>query len=227
MLFPPHCVTCGENTEPGEYVCAGCADDLQPLRAPMCARCSWPFFGAITEAFICGDCDGREVHYECAVAAYRARGVVRDLIHQFKYERKRHLRVPLARWLAETLEDPRIAGKDVDAFVPVPLHPTRKREREFNQAEELCALLSKHTGIPAIDALRRVRYTTTQTRLTREERMENLRGAFHARHTAQVNGRHIVLVDDVFTTGSTVEECSRVLRRAGAASVRVVTVARG
>jgi competence protein ComFC len=227
VLFPPHCVTCGEDTEPGVYVCPACLEDLQPLQEPMCARCSWPFFGAITEAFVCGDCDGRKVHYDCAVAAYRARGVARELIHKFKYERKRYLRIPLARWLGETLNDPRILAKEVHAFVPVPLHPTRKREREFNQAEELSALLSQATGIPSVNALRRVRYTTTQTRLSREERMENLRGAFHARHTDEVNGRDIVLVDDVFTTGSTVEECSRVLRQAGAASVRVITVARG
>jgi ComF family protein len=227
LLFPPHCVTCGENTSPRVYVCAGCAADARRLEAPMCARCSWPFHGAITEAFICGDCEGREVHYECAVAAYRAQGVVRELIHHFKYGGKLYLRSPLADWLAETLHDPRMAAKDVSAFVPVPLHRARKREREFNQAEELCALLTRRTGIPTLHALRRVRYTTTQTRLTREERMENLRGAFHARHNAEVNGRDLVLVDDVFTTGSTVEECSRVLRRAGAASVRVITVARG
>ena len=227
LLFPPHCVSCRANTPPGVYVCETCLTDLDRLAAPMCARCSWPFDGAVTEAFVCGDCEGREVHYECAVAAYRARGVVREMIHAFKYNQKLHLRAPLAEWLSETLNDSRISAKDVHGFVPVPLHRVRKRERQYNQAEELCAFLSKRTGIPTIDALKRVRNTTTQTRLTREERMENLRGAFHARHNAQVNGRDLVLVDDVFTTGSTVEECSRVLRRAGAASVRVITIARG
>jgi ComF family protein len=103
----------------------------------------------------------------------------------------------------------------------------RKRERQFNQAEELCQLLSARSGIPTLHALKRIRYTTTQTRLSREERMENLRGAFHAVQTAEIKGRDLVLVDDVFTTGSTVEECSRVLRRAGAASARVITIARG
>ena len=88
-------------------------------------------------------------------------------------------------------------------------------------------LLSKQTGTPMWNALKRIRYTTTQTKLDRSERMENLRGAFRVRHTRRVKGRHLILVDDVFTTGSTVEECSRVLLRAGAASVRVITVARG
>lgn len=227
LCFPPHCAACQADTEPGAYVCGPCLGDARPLEAPMCARCSWPFEGAITEEFVCGDCAGREVHYECAVAAYRSRGVVRELIHGFKYERKLYLRVQLARWLAEALQDPRIQARKIDAFVPVPLHAVRKREREFNQAEELCKLLSAQTGIPTWHALKRVRYTTTQTRLSREERMENLRGAFHARQTPDLQGRDLVLVDDVFTTGSTVEECSRVLRRAGAASARVITIARG
>jgi competence protein ComFC len=227
LCFPPHCVHCQSDTAPGVYVCDPCTHDLHPLEAPMCQRCSWPFDGAITEGFICGNCHDRDVHFDCAVAAYQSRGVVRELIHGFKYSSRLYLRVQLARWLAKTLEDPRIRGTKCDALIPVPLHHVRFREREFNQAEELARLLTQHSGIPTLDALKRVRYTTTQTELSREERMENLRGAFKVRHTAEVKGRDLVLVDDVFTTGSTVEECSRVLRRAGAASVRVITIARG
>ena len=137
------------------------------------------------------------------------------------------MRFPLGDWLLEALDDPRISRLRPAAFVPVPLHRTRKREREFNQAEELCRVLSRHSGIPTWHALKRIRHTTTQTRLSREERMENLRGAFHAVQTTRLKGCDLVLVDDVFTTGSTVEECSRVLRHAGAASVRVMTIARG
>lgn len=227
LCFPPHCAVCESDTEPGVYLCETCSAKAQPLEAPRCERCSWPFDGAITEAFVCGDCHGRSVHYDCAVAAYRSRGVVRELIHGFKYGKKRHLRFPLGDWLLEALDDPRISNLRPAAFVPVPLHRTRKREREFNQAEELCRVLSRHSGIPTWHALKRIRHTTTQTRLSREERMENLRGAFHAVQTTRLKGCDLVLVDDVFTTGSTVEECSRVLRRAGAASVRVMTIARG
>ena len=113
-----------------------------------------------------------------------------------------------------------------DAISPVPLHATRRREREFNQAAVLAEFLASRTGKPLLPCLRRTRYTTTQTRLDRQERMENLRGAFSVRHASEVIGRHLLLIDDIFTTGSTVEECSRVLRNAGAASVRVLTVAR-
>jgi ComF family protein len=107
------------------------------------------------------------------------------------------------------------------------LHRARRREREFNQAEVIANLLSRHAAVPVRNAIERIRYTTTQTQLDRHERMENLRGAFRVRHPRDVKDRHLILVDDVFTTGSTVEECARVLRAAGAASVRALTVARG
>lgn len=227
LLFPPHCAVCRVATERGVHLCEDCGINIQRIVPPFCGRCSQPFEGAITQQFTCANCAGREVHFECAVAPYRSVGVVRDFIHAFKYNHQLHLRLPLAAWLAEAIEDPRITARPFDALVPVPLHHVRFREREFNQAAELAALLSRRTRVPLRHLLKRIRYTTTQTKLDRHERMENLRGAFRVRHTAHVKNRHIALIDDVFTTGSTVEECSRVLIQAGAASVRVITIARG
>ena len=153
--------------------------------------------------------------------------MVRDCIHRFKYERHFYLRHQLADWLAEAWEDERLQSHPVDGIVPVPLHNARRREREFNQAEVLAQLLSRRTGTPMLRCVRRIRYTTTQTQLDRHERMENLRGAFRVPDAFNVKNRHLLLVDDVLTTGSTVDECARVLRESGAASVRVITVARG
>ena len=226
-LYPPHCAKCLVDTAPGMHLCAACAAQAPRIRAPFCQQCSQPFEGAIDGAFLCAQCADRKLHFDCAVAPYRSRGIVREFIHRFKYERHFYLRRPLADWLAETLEDERIAAQPFDALVPVPLHTARYRERDFNQAEVLAKLLAKRAGKPVLRALKRIRYTTTQTRLDREERMENLRNAFRVRHAVAVKSRHLILVDDVFTTGSTVEECARVLCQAGAASVRVVTVARG
>lgn len=227
LFFPPHCASCGADTGRGVHLCDECADKARAIIAPFCRRCSEPFDGAIDGEFECANCGDRELHFDCAVAPYLSRGVVRELIHRFKYDRERFLRVPLANWLADALADERITRQPVDAIVPVPLHPTRLRERGFNQAAELGALLSARASVPMIECLQRTRYTTTQTRLDRHERMENLRNAFRVRQSAAVQSRHILLVDDVFTTGSTVDECARVLRLAGAASVRVATVARG
>ncbi|MEQ1859089.1 MAG: ComF family protein [Chthoniobacteraceae bacterium] len=227
LFYPPHCAACGCDTSAGLHLCAKCGDGARRIESPFCRQCSQPFEGDITGTFTCSNCGDRSFHFDCAVAPFLARGVVREFIHRFKYEREYHLRHPLAEWAAAGLDDERIRARAIDALVPVPLHPARKREREFNQAEAIATLLARRAGVPMRDALQRTRYTTTQTRLDRHERMENLRGAFRVRHAAAVQNRHLILVDDVFTTGSTVEECARVLREAGAASVRAITVARG
>jgi len=227
LFFPPHCAACGADTPGGVHLCAGCGEKVTRITAPFCRRCSEPFEGAIDGEFECVNCGDRALHFECAVAPYLSRGVVREFIHRFKYDHDRSLRIPLAAWLADALADARITAQPIDAIVPVPLHATRFRERGFNQAALLARLLSVRAGVPMVEALQRTRYTTTQTRLDRHERMENLRNAFRVRDTAAVKSRHLLLVDDVFTTGSTVDECARVLLAAGTASVRVATVARG
>lgn len=227
LFYPPHCASCGLDTEPGVHLCAECAEKPRAIVAPFCHRCSEPFEGAIDGTFECANCADRTLHFDCAVAPYLSRGVVRDFIHRFKYDHERYLRQPLAGWLADALSDERLQSPAIDLIIPVPLHATRQRERGFNQATLLAELLSLRARVPMRECLQRTRYTTTQTRLDRHERMENLRNAFRVRHSDAVQSRHILLVDDVFTTGSTVDECARVLRLAGAASVRVATVARG
>jgi ComF family protein len=227
LLYPPHCASCLCATSAGVHLCEKCADTARRIRPPFCHLCSQPFDGAVTGEFICANCHGRELHFDCAVAPYRSRTVVRDFIHHFKYDQHFHLRHPLAEWLADAFEDERLTRQPVDFLVPVPLHSARERDRGFNQADVLATLLAERVQVPVLRCLERIRFTTTQTKLDREERMENLRGAFRVRQTPAVLNRHLLIVDDVLTTGSTVDECARVLRLAGAASVRVVTVARG
>jgi ComF family protein len=227
LLYPPHCAICAADLTAGEYLCDTCKTKAGRIRPPFCRKCSQPFDGAIDSEFSCANCGQRHTHFECAVSCYRSRGIVRELLHRFKYQREFHLRHPLAEWMIEALEDLRIAAHRIDFIVPVPLHPTRQRERHFNQAKVMAEMLCKRSGVPLLDCLKRIRKTTTQTRFDRAERMENLRNAFQMRNNKDVQGRQLVLVDDVFTTGSTVDECARVLKNAGAGSVRVVTIARG
>lgn len=227
LLYPPHCAHCPARIESHEFICSGCLEKAKRIEAPFCDICSQPFNGAIDGIFACANCSQRHFHFDCAVSTYLSRGMVRELIHRFKYQQEYRLRHPLADWLAESLNDPRIQSRPFDFYIPVPLHPVRLREREFNQAAVLADLLGKRSGKPVLDCLRRVRYTTTQTRFDRNERMENLRNAFDLRKNTSVQGKHLLLIDDVLTTGSTVDECSRVLRNAGASSIRVMTVARG
>ena len=227
LLYPAHCANCSTPIESPAFLCEECLESARRIKPPFCETCSQPFDGAITGPFTCANCAERHFHFDCAVSTFQSRGLVRELIHRFKYQQEYRLRHPLADWLAESLLDPRIQKHPFDFYVPVPLHPTRRREREFNQASVLTNLLAKRTGKPALDCLNRIRYTPTQTRFDRNERMENLRNAFKLGKNRDVQKTHILLIDDVLTTGSTVNECSRVLKEAGAASIRVMTVARG
>ena len=226
LLYPPVCTLCGGRTRAGEYLCEQCEAKAMRIVAPFCQRCSEPFEGAITTAFTCANCTHRTIYFDAAVAAYRGRGIVRQIIHDFKYGHQVHLRHLVARWLFAAFNDERLSGRRFDIIVPVPLHPTRRRERGFNQASLIAGLLSARIAIPCKAVLERVRYTTTQTALDRAERIENLRNAFRLRKNGDVRGLHVLLIDDVLTTGSTLSECARVLKRAGAISVYAATAAR-
>jgi competence protein ComFC len=226
LLYPPVCTVCGGNVRAGEYLCDQCEAKAVRIVAPFCEKCSEPFEGSITSDFTCANCAHRTIHFDAAVSAYRGRGIVREIIHEFKYGRQIHLRRLVARWLYAALEDERLRGRRFDIIVPVPLHATRRRERGFNQASLLAALLSAQTSISSKPLLERIRYTTTQTALDRSERMENLHNAFRLRKNADVRGLRVLLIDDVLTTGSTLSECARVLKRAGALSVHAATAAR-
>ncbi len=227
LLYPPVCTSCGANVRAGEYLCDQCEAKTVRVIAPFCQKCSEPFEGAITGTFTCANCAHRTIHFDSAVAAYRSRWIVRQIIHDFKYRRQIYLRHLVARWLYAAFDDERLRNRRFDAIIPVPLHPTRQRERGFNQASLLAELLSAELSIQFKPALERIRYTTTQTALDRAERMENLHNAFRLRKNAEVRGLCVLLIDDVLTTGSTLSECARVLKRAGAISVHAATAARG
>jgi len=226
LLYPPFCTICGGNVGAGEYLCGACEGKAMRIVAPFCEKCSQPFEGSITGTFTCANCAHRMLYFDAAVAAYRGRGIVRHVVHEFKYGRQIHLRHLVARWLHRALEDERVRDLSFDVIVPVPLHAARQRERGFNQAQLLAELLSARTSIPAKPLLERIRYTTTQTALDRAERIENLHNAFRLRKKADVQALRVLLVDDVLTTGATLSECARVLKRAGALSVYAAIVAR-
>jgi competence protein ComFC len=226
LFYPPVCTVCSASIGVGEYLCDDCQANAPRISPPFCARCSEPFSGAIIGPFECANCAHRRLYFEAAVAVYRSRGIVRHVVHQFKYGREMHLRYPIAEWLWRALEDERLHSREFDVIVPVPLHPARQRERGFNQAALLASLLGERISAFVKPVLRRIRYTTTQTAFDRSERMENLRGAFRLRRKADVRGCRVLLVDDVLTTGATLSECARVLKKAGAASIYAATAAR-
>ncbi len=227
LLYPPHCILCRAETAAREFACRRCLRTAVPVGTPCCQVCSAPFEGAIEGTFTCPACREQKFAFGCAVASRRNQGSARELVHRFKYQNQLYLRHLLADWLLEAIADPRLQTPQPDCLVPVPLHPTRQRERGFNQAHLLAKIAAQKSGIPLLPSLKRIRFTPTQTRLDREARIENLRNAFGMIQTVDVRNLHLLLIDDVLTTGSTVNECARVLKTAGAASVRVAAVIRG
>ena len=228
-LYPAVCQLCEANrATPAEgYVCAKCWSQVRFIRSPFCERCGLPFAGEITTAFECSNCRDMDLRFISARSAVTARGVVLDVIHRYKYSR--------ARWFENFLADlllraalPALQDQQWDLIVPVPLHPTKQREREFNQAERPARPLAHALGLPLNTGLvRRVQPTRTQTLLSKQQRAENVRRAFAARPNRHLTGERVILVDDVLTTGATTSACAGVLRAAGAGEVCVWTVARG
>ena len=229
FLYPETCQICGEQraTAREGFVCRHCWTQVRFIRPPFCERCGLPYPGDLTAPFECTNCRGMELHFSSARSAVVATGIVRETIHRFKYQRALWFEPFLADLLIREAKSA-LAEQSWNFIVPVPLHPLKYREREFNQAERLATHLSAATGIPLNNKLlRRVMPTATQTLLTREQRAANMRGAFAASGHSGLDGGRIVLVDDVFTTGATTSACAKALRAAGAGDVCVWTVARG
>jgi len=229
LLYPRNCQFCRQPLAEQErgVICSTCLEQVKWIKPPCCQRCALPFVGAVSDTFECGYCKDLKLHFQRGVAACLATGIVLESIHHFKYHRRMYFGWHLADWMI-TAGRERVDWARVDAVVPVPLHPRKKREREFNQAEYLAEAVGKTFQRPVWNrVLRRVRDTPTQTHLDALQRRENLRGAFALRKTAVVRGKRLLLVDDVFTTGATLDACATVLTRAGATEVTVLTVARG
>jgi competence protein ComFC len=206
-------------------VCHACLGSLQPLSAEFfCAVCRTPFQNAfpLDEHGLCALCRNGLRGFDAAYCFGAYEGALRDLIHLFKYAKVRTLAGPLSDLLASAL--PR--DQRFDGIAPTPLYWLRRWRRGFNQAELLARRLSRRTGIPVIHALRRVKATRTQAGLSNTSRRSNVARAFRARRGAPVAGKRILLIDDVMTTGSTASACAAALKRAGAAKVALLTIAR-
>lgn len=228
LFYPLNCLACGGALpEESASLCRSCQSTMLAVGEQVCPRCTQPFAGESEEPFLCPNCAGRKMYVDCAVAAWRSRGVVRELVHRFKYSGHLFLRHQLTEWLLDGYQDERMNGKSFDYLTPVPLHWLKQCRRGYNQAAELAEALSREIHLPVRRFLKRIRHTKTQTALDRNERMENLQGCFKMRHGRAVTGRNILLIDDILTTGSTVDECARTLLAGGASSVCALTVARG
>ncbi len=216
VLYPPLCVGCGQV---GSAYCPACRLSAPLVNPPICPLCGRPQ-GTST---LCVQCASNPLHIDGIRSVALFEGTVREAIHRLKYDYVRDLAVPLGEMLSGFWLQASLVG---DVIVPVPLHARRLKERGYNQAALLALRLSQATGIPVDDrALRRNRYTVSQTGLTAQQRRRNVEAAFSCRDPGMA-GKRVVLIDDVCTTGATLEACSEAMREAQAKSVWALTVAR-
>ena len=228
-VFPVDCAACGRPAADRRlpYFCRACWESIRPIDGPLCPACGYPFDSPLALAYSpehrCRACREKPPRFDRALSPYRYEGVLEQAIHLFKYRRRDALASPLTDLMLVWAN----RFQPVDLVMPVPLHPDRLRTREFNQSLLLADRIARRLGLPlSFDHLLRVRKTRPQTELDRVDRARNVRRAFAVRDPHGLEDRRVLLVDDVLTTGATVNDCARALRRAGAASVAVLTLAR-
>jgi len=227
LIVPGECLLCGEVLRHAGRVpyCESCLGAPEPMVAEhFCSRCRTPFMseGPLDHEGVCRRCRAGMTGYDYAYAFGYYDGALRKMIHHFKYQGVEVLAGPLGELMVRALP----LDLQVDMIVPVPLHWRRRLERGFNQCELLARPLESRLRVPLVRALGKSRHTETQASSTPAERRSNLTGAFVLSRPGVVEGKRVLLVDDVLTTGATVMTCSTVLRRGGAKSVTVLTLAR-
>jgi ComF family protein len=225
IALPMLCVSCREPVS-GEGVCAECWARLSFIARPFCPRLGIPFVYDPGPDLLSMEAIANPPAYQRARAAVRYDDVARTLVHALKYQDRTDLAPIMGRWMAR-------AGKDLldgaDILAPVPLHWKRGWSRRYNQSGALASVIARQSGVRmAPEALRRVRATEQQIGLSRTERASNVQGAFRVadERKADIQGRRVILVDDVLTSGATVDACARALLRAKAAQVDVLVFAR-
>lgn len=236
--FPPACPSCNNLPGPAPtYICPPCQRTIEAITTARCPKCGMPFPTGQPHDTLphrCANCTGIRLHFTFATAAYHHKGAIRHAIHRLKYRHSGSLATPLAHLFLKTMEDPRIAETTHPwILVPTPIHPRRKIHRGYNQAAEIAHRLGKLTNTPSHDLLR-VRGPGPahhQMELTRKERLSSLKDTIALRLPPYakkiLKGKHILLIDDILTTGATASTCAQVLTHQGEAqTVAIATLAR-
>lgn len=227
VIFPPRCMACSSVlSDGGQLFCPHCFSHIKFIRSPLCSRCGCPFSEPGESDHICGDCLQTGPAFVVARALGQYESLLMDLIHRFKYGGKVSLGERMGEMMAGFVY-PSFRIADYSLIMPVPLHPRRLRQRGFNQALVLAGEIARvfSLGLDFLN-LKRVVFTEPQVGLGKEMRERNIKGAFSVTDKGRIAGERIILIDDVFTTGSTAKECARVLMKNEAEKVAVLTLAR-
>ncbi len=226
LLYPRSCCSCGVDLNPMREsgLCWECRCQSIAIQAPYCEQCGMPIAGRVDHAFVCSRCIEHPPKYTKARSLYRYEGGVRDAIHALKYHRDFSVIPDLGTMLLAGIE---VYAPQMEVLAAVPLHPARQRFRGFNQGEELLRWLRRHRkSLQVWKGLKRVKNTESQVHFHAEGRRKNVRGAFRVKKGVPVP-QSVLLVDDVMTTGSTLDACASALCRAGVKEVQCLTLARG
>lgn len=222
LFFPssPFCIICKARLESRKIpICVTCCNSIDILIPPLCKRCGRE------KSEYCNFCRESMFFFEQARAYGHYHGVLKEIIHEFKYKGKRDLALFLGDKIYNVYKN--TSWPFIDFIIPVPLHKKRFRERGFNQSLLLAKVLSQKTKIPVLDVLQRIKPTKQQVRLSRKSRRENMKNVFKINLKEKIYNKTLILVDDVYTTGTTVNECAKTLKKAGAREIYVITIARG
>lgn len=222
LIYPRVCPFCGEISKNG--ICRECSIKIVYIEEPCCMRCGKPL--KVEEQEYCADCGRRESSITQGKGLWLHKHPVSKAIYRFKYNNKRSWGEVFAKELYENYKE-QIKSWEIEEIIPIPLHPSKKRMRGYNQAEILAMKLSEYTGIPCQrNVLYRIQKTTAQKQLGREERGRNLKYAFGvSKLWHPVN--NVLLIDDIYTTGATIESSARLLKKAGALNIYFLTLSIG
>lgn len=225
FVFPPQCPLCSSpNESPDPHsLCSSCLSEVTFIAPPFCIKCGTPFASQLEESHLCGRCLREMTTYGTARAVYTFSGSIKRAVHAFKYQNKTSLAKTLIRLMERSPF--RLKIDRYDTLVPVPLHTNRLRERGYNQSLLLAREIGRRYGVTVDETiLRRIRDSVPQIELTGAERQDNVKGVFSL--GGDPAGKKILLIDDVFTTGATINECAKVLLRGAAKKVDILTIAR-
>lgn len=221
LLYPPKCLVCGD-MQP-KYLCSDCLSQITFINPPVCRRCGAP----VQENEPCHGCSQVELGFDSARSVGAYDGVLKEAIHQLKYSGHRVMAPILGGLIVDYLREQNAWLRRTSCIVPIPIHSSRLRSRGFNQSELLAVEISRVFALPMVGAsLVRWRSNQPQVDLPLDKRHENVQGIFRVIRADSIAGRSVLLIDDVYTTGSTVDSAARVLREAGAREVHVLTLAR-
>ncbi len=228
LLYPALCRACSKKiNEFDRNICDDCAKKIKERLPPFCVKCGRQLKGSPELIATCPDCKKDKLCFDRAWSACCYDGLLKDLIHDFKYKKITSLSTDFTALIISFMKKYNI-GKDAQMILSIPMHPNRLFEREINHADILARDLGNKLGISySRNTLKKIKDTPLQSKLKREARIKNLYSSFSLKDVSIVRDKNIMLVDDLFTTGSTVNECSRLLKNSGAKYVEVVTLARG